>query len=105
KLERFEGIGFAGDTAGNVQAGDEEIAVGEKAIYGVVEIVEVRDNGGLRGAGPLGSKARRGRIVAVAENSAGGGDPFALELRRLKGQTFVMTAKDGAFAVGVNQDE
>jgi len=59
----------------------------------------------LRGASPFGGKGCSGGVVAVNEESAGGGNPFALEFGWLEREAFIVAAKDGAFTVGVNEDK
>ncbi len=95
ELERFGEIGFAGDAAGNVFAGDQEVYVREKRVDAGIKIVEVGDDGNLRGASPFGGKGCSGGVVAVNEESAGGGNPFALEFGWLEREAFIVAAKDG----------
>src|SRR5579859_2822817 len=103
--ERFLEIGFGGDAAGNVVAGDEEIDVGKKRVDAGVEIVEIGDDGNFCGASPFGGEGCGGGVVAVDQKGASGGDPFAAKFGGLEGEAFVVSAKDGEFACGVNEDE
>ena len=105
QLEGLREIRFAGDAAGNVHAGYEEVYVGKKAVDSAVEIIKIRDGGNLGGACPLGCQACSGSIVAIHEKHAGGRNPFTLEFCGLEGKPLVVTAKDGAFTVGVDEDE
>src|SRR6202007_90865 len=52
--ERFAQVGFAGDAAGNVAAGDEVIDQREKGVDAGVEFVEIGDDGDACGARPSG---------------------------------------------------
>ena len=56
ELEGFRKVRFAGDAAGNVLAGDEEIYLGKQDVNAWIKIIEVGDDGNLRGAGPFGGE-------------------------------------------------
>ena len=104
-LERAREIGFGGDAAGNVFAGDEVIDVGKERVDSGIKVVQVGDDGDFCGPGPTGSDGRGGSIKAIEEKRTRGGNPFALEFGGLERQAFIVAAEDGTFAVGVNQNE
>ncbi len=103
--ERFAQVGFAGDAAGNVAAGNEVIDQWEKGVDAGVELVEISDEGNARGACPSGGGDCSGGVVAVEVEGAGLEDPVALEITRLEGEAVVALPEYGALAGVVDEDE
>src|SRR5439155_23988145 len=87
--ERFAEVGFAGDAAGNVAAGDEVIDEREKGIDAGVQIVEVGDDGDACFARPGCGCGCCGGVVAVEVEGASFEDPFALQVAGLDGETVI----------------
>ena len=63
--KRFAQIGFAGDAAGDVAAGDKVIDQREQSVDAGVELVEIGDDGDACGACPSGGDSCCGSVVAV----------------------------------------
>ena len=101
-LEGFGEIGFAGDKAGNVVAGDKVVEFGKQRFDAGIELVEVGNNGYFCDPCPLGGLKCRGSVVAIDEERAGMRDPVALKFGGLDREAIVMASEDGAFARGVD---
>ena len=87
-------------------AGDDEIVdVGDEGFDVGVEFVEVGDDGDVRFAGPGGGEDGGFGVVAVDVEGAGVGDPFAIEVGGAEAEAVVAADEDGAFALGVDEDE
>src|SRR6185437_5657009 len=74
--KRFAEVGFAGDAAGDVAAGDEVVDEREKGIDAGVEFVEIGDYGDACFARPGCGGGRGGGVVAVEVKGAGFADPI-----------------------------
>ena len=104
-LESLWQIGFAGDAAGNIVAGDKVIDFGQQCVDSRVELIEVDDDGDFCCAGPLRGLERSGGIVTVDKQRASGCDPFAVKVGGPECESIVMAAEDGAFPGRINDDE
>ena len=98
-------IGFGHETRGKVAADDEVVDVDEKILDVGVELVEVGYDGNVRLASPGGGEDGSLGVEAVDVESAGVGDPFALEIGGAEGESFVATGEDGALAGGIDKDK
>ena len=103
--KRFAQIGFVGDAAGNVAAGDEVIDQREESVDAGVEFVEIGNDGNACGACPGGGDGCGGSVVAIEVEGAGFEDPLAAEVAGLKGETVVALPEYGALAGIVDEDE
>jgi len=103
--ERFAEVGFAGDAAGDVAAGDEVIDQGEKGIDAGIELIEIGDYGDAGFAGPGGCRGCGGGVVAVEVKGAGFADPILIEIGGLEGEAIIALPEDGALAGVVDEDE
>ena len=103
--ERKAKIGFAGESRGDVAAGNQEIDVGQESFIARVEIVEIGDDRDSRGACPLGGEGSSGGIVAVEVQDARIKNPFPVEFFRQKGQAGVALPEHGAFTGLIDEDK
>jgi len=103
--KRLAQIGFAGNAAGDVEAGYKVVDQREEGVDAGVEFVEVGDDGDPRGARPGGGDGCGGGVVAVEVKGAGFEDPVALEVAGLEGEAVVALPEDGALASVVDEDE
>jgi hypothetical protein len=107
-LHEFEGAledGLVHETRGEIAADDEVIDILKEVVDAGVGLVEVGDDGDGGGAGPACGLDGGGGVVAVDVEGAGVDDPVALEVFGLEDEAVIAAAKDGAFAVGVDEDE
>ncbi len=103
--ERLFEAGLGGEAGGKVAGDDEVVDVGEEGFDVGVELVEVGDDGDAGFAGPGGGEDGGFGVVAVDVEGAGVDDPFAVEVGGVEGETFVAADEDGAFALGVDEDD
>jgi hypothetical protein len=104
-FERFGEIGFAGNQAGNVVAGDEVIDFGEQSVDFGIKLVKIGDDGDSRSTSPYGGLAGGRSVMSIHQKGPSGSDPVALQFGCLDGKTVVMAAENGALAVSVDEDE
>jgi len=98
-------IGLGGEARGKVAADDEVVDIGDEVFDVGVEFVEIGYDGDVGFTSPGGGEDGGFGVEAVDVESAGIGDPLALEVGWAEGQCFVAAGKDGALAGGVDQDE
>jgi len=101
---RFE-AGFGHQAAREIAADDQVVDVFEKGFYAGVELVEIGDNGDAGVASPLCGLGGGGGVEAVHVEDAGVDDPFLAEFFGLEDESGIALAEDGAFALGVDEDD
>jgi hypothetical protein len=98
-------VGLGHQARGEVAANDEIVDVGEKILDVGIELIEVGDDGDVGFASPGGGQDGGLGVEAVYVQGAGVGDPFALKVRGVKGESFVAAGEDCALTRGVDEDE
>ena len=100
-------IGLGCEAGGKVAADDEVVDVADEILDVGIEFVEVGDDGNAGFAGPGGGEDGSFRVVTIDVESAGIGDPFAVEVSGAEGEPGVKIAADenSTFALGIDEDE
>jgi hypothetical protein len=104
-LQGLREIRLAGKAAGEIAADDEVVDVLDERVHAGVGFIQIGDNGDTSGAGPAGGEDGGGGVMPIDVECARVDDPLAAELLGLEGDTLVAAAENGAFAIGIDEDQ
>jgi len=103
-FERGLKVRLAHMLGGEVAADDDVVHILKQGFNAGITVVEVGDDGDAGCAGPLGRKSAGCGIEPVDVEHAGRGNPFALQIFRMKDHSLVALTEHGAFAF-IDHDE